>query len=111
MDWKLPTLKFKHIQQVNDSLGMDLTNLEQLAELDSILICGPVIKLLTTLPPEEFEASFYGENIQAAKDQLMERLEAFFTPEQASILRKMLEAQKAIYQQIQEGAGGITGLN
>ena len=106
MDWKIPALRFKHLIEVKDRLGIDLTDIEQVAELDSILTLGPVIAQLSEVSKEDFEDNFHGDQIQEASDQLMEKLSDFFTSEKSSLLKTMREAQRAVYRQMSGGSPG-----
>ena len=106
MDWQLPTLRFKHIKDIKEKTGLDLTNLEEVAELDSVLMLAPVIGLLTPIPPQEFESSFYGESIQDGFDQLIEQLKDFLPHQKSQLLTLMLEKIQEEYQRLGSGNTG-----
>lgn len=97
MDWQLPDLRFKHIEQVQAKTGVNLSDLEEVASLDDILKLKPVIEVLSRIPSPEIEASFYGKSIQDAQDQLLDKLKDFFPPQKSQLLGELLEKVKEYY--------------
>jgi hypothetical protein len=91
-DWQLPSLRFKHITEVQEKTNIDLSDLEDCADLLSIRRLGSVIDILSPVP--DFDDHFTGDSIEDAYEQLMDKVQGFFPSQQAQLLQKIREEVK-----------------
>ena len=90
--WNIPELRFSHLLEVKEKTGINLSDFDQIMELDNVVQLAKVIKVLS---PTDFEENYHGDNIQFASEQLFERVTDFFPFEKAQALKVAIgEVQK-----------------
>lgn len=99
MDWEIPALRIKHLELVLDTTGVDLSDVEQLVELENERRLAAVIKCLA---PNWDEEKYHGESILDAQTQLFEALAVFFPPDKATMIKGLIPAQQAVRKEFTE---------